>query len=143
VTKLHRTITVPTSVEEAFAYVADFSNLPEWDPGIVSAVRTEGTGSERGAAFRVEATFAGRTIPMTYRIVVSEPPDRVVLEGEGSTIVAVDDIRFRRKREHLTEIDYVADLNLKGVGRLIQPFLRGSFEKLADASLGGLEQRLS
>ena len=58
---------------------------------------------------------------MTYRIVTLEPGQRVVLEGRGSNVSAVDDIRFQRT-ETGTRIDYTADIELTGLLRLASPF---------------------
>jgi carbon monoxide dehydrogenase subunit G len=140
--RLHRTITVPKPLDETFEFVADFSTVPEWDPGVSEAHQTNGHDPAVGATYSVTAVFNGRDIPMTYVTTVLERPHRITLEGEGSTIRAVDDIRFKAKDESNTQIDYVADLNLKGALRLVQPFLKGSFDKLADRAMAGLERRL-
>jgi len=49
----------PASV--AFAFVADLSNLPQWDPGVqkVSQIRGDGLGAE--AAYEVVLSSAGNT----------------------------------------------------------------------------------
>lgn len=38
-----QTITTGWSAERAFAYMADFSNAAEWDPGVVSGKRIDTT----------------------------------------------------------------------------------------------------
>ncbi|MGB0501571.1 MAG: SRPBCC family protein, partial [Acidimicrobiales bacterium] len=45
----------------AFAFVADLSNLPQWDPGVqkVSQIRGDGLGAE--AAYEVVLSSAGNT----------------------------------------------------------------------------------
>ena len=45
----------------AFAFVADLSNLPQWDPGVqkVSQIRGDGLGTE--AAYEVVLSSAGNT----------------------------------------------------------------------------------
>jgi carbon monoxide dehydrogenase subunit G len=141
--RLHRTITVPRPLGEVFDFVADFTTVPQWDPGVSASRQTNGDKPAVGAIYEVTAVFNGREIPMTYRTTVLERPNRVSLEGEGSTITAVDDITFKDKGDGTTQVDYVADLNLKGPLRLAQPFLKGAFDKLADKALAGLEARLS
>lgn len=141
--RLHRTITVNRSLEEAFAYVADFTTVSEWDPGVSESTQTAGTGPGVGATYRVTAVFNGRRLPMTYHMTAYEPPARVTLQGEGSTVTAVDDITFKDKGDGTTQVDYVADLRLKGLLRLAEPFLKGAFDRLADAAMAGLERRLS
>jgi carbon monoxide dehydrogenase subunit G len=141
--RLHRTITVPKPLDEVFSFVSDFSTVPEWDPGVSSSRQTNGESPAVGATYAVTAVFNGREIPMTYRTTVLEPPHRITLEGEGSTITAVDDITFKDKGDGSTQIDYVADLRMKGLLRLAHPVLKGAFDKLADKAMAGLEKRLS
>lgn len=141
--RLHRTITVPRPVSEVFDYVADFRTVAEWDPGIAAAEQTSGDGPAIGAVYAVTAVFGDRRIPMSYRTIALDAPVRVTLEGEGATIAAIDDITFKDKGDGTTQIDYVADLNMKGLLRLGHPLLRGAFDKLADKAMSGLQQALS
>ena len=39
---LERTIATDAPIEEVFAYLADFSNGPEWDPGQESSIARDG-----------------------------------------------------------------------------------------------------
>lgn len=142
-TRLHRTITVSRPLQEAFDLIADFSTVEQWDPGVARARRTNGEGAGLGAEYEVVALFSGREIPMVYRTTEIESPIRVVLEGEGPAIRAVDRISFRAKDESSTQIDYIADLNLKGPSRLLQPLMRGRFQRLADAAIEGMAEFLN
>ncbi len=128
-------------IEEVFAYVADFATTAEWDPGVARARRI---GDERvglGARYAVDATFLGRTLPMVYRIVVFDPPNRVVLEGLGSTSTARDDVRFETV-DGRTRISWTLDLQLHGPSRLATPLLRPFLSRLGRKALDGLENRL-
>jgi carbon monoxide dehydrogenase subunit G len=142
-TRLHRTITVSTPIEEAFDYVADFANTAEWDPGVARASLIKGDAPGLGAEYSVTAVFNGREIPMTYRTTGFERPERVELVGESLRLTAVDEIRFAGEPDGRTRIDYSAVFTLKGLLRFAQPFLKGAFDKLADAALDGMAARLS
>ncbi|MFO7547752.1 MAG: SRPBCC family protein [Acidimicrobiia bacterium] len=139
-TRLHHVITVPRPIGEVFAFVADFSNLPEWDPGISRSSMVGpgpvGTGSE----FEVVSSFAGREVVMRYEVVTFDVPHRVVLEGSGSTIRAVDDIEFVEVAGG-TEIDYTADLTLRGPLRFVQPLFRPAFTRVGRKAIAGLQTR--
>jgi carbon monoxide dehydrogenase subunit G len=86
--------------------------------------------------------MGGRFAPMEYRVSELEPMRRVVLTGSGSGVSAVDEIRFERSSTG-THIDYTADIRLGGLLRLVQPFLGGSFRKIAKDALAGMEKTLS
>lgn len=141
--RLHRTISVPKPLDEVFSFVSDFSTVPEWDPGVSASRQTNGDTPAVGATYAVTAVFTEREIPMVYRTTELDPPHRITLEGEGSTITAVDHITFEGKGDGTTRIDSVADLRMKGLLRLALPQLKGAFDELADKALAGLERRLS
>lgn len=138
--KLNRTVIVPRPVSEVFSTMADFRTLPEWDPGSESSVQVTGDGPAVGAEYDVVVLFQGRTSQMRYRTIALEPDRRVVFSGEGARVTATDDIGFRQT-EAGTEISYRADIRLKGLLRLAEPFLGGVFSRLADAAAGGIAKR--
>lgn len=141
-TTLDRTIVVPGDIEKVFEYIADFSNTAEWDPGIVSARRTSPGPVAPGSTFELVAEFMGRQLPTTYEVVSMDPPHRIVVRGGTSRFTSTDTISLTETDDGL-RIDYNAEFELKGVMRLAEPLLRGTFAKLADKAVAGLEQELS
>jgi carbon monoxide dehydrogenase subunit G len=142
-TKLHETIETSLPIEETFAFIADFANSSRWDPGVATSERIDAGPVGLGARYRLGVRMRGRVAPMEYRITTYEPPTRVVLTGEGSGISAVDEISFAPRADGTgTAIDYTADIRLGGWMRLIQPFVGGTFEKIAKDALGGMQRTL-
>ena len=140
-TKLHERIQTALSIDETFAFIADFANSSQWDPGVATSERIDAGPVGLGARYRLGVRLAGRVAPMEYRITTFEPPTRVILTGEGSNVSAVDEIRFEATPAGTT-IDYTADIRLGGWMRLIQPFVGGSFKKVAKDALGGMQRAL-
>ncbi len=140
-TTLNERIETPLAMDAAFAYVADFANAQEWDPGVATAVRVDDGPVGVGTRYRLSVRVGGRFTPMEYRIAVFEPPDRVVLLGSGSGVSAVDDIRFQRAGTG-TRIDYIADIKLGGFLRIVQPFLGAAFARIARDAAGGMQRTL-
>ena len=135
-TRLNERIETALPIEEAFAYLADFANSQEWDPGVARAERIGPGEIGVGTRFRLGVRQRGRVVPMEYRITEFDRPRRVVLAGSGSGITAVDELRFERSGNG-TIVDYTADIRLGGLLRLVQPFLGGTFRRIAaDASRG-------
>ena len=140
-TQLKETRIVATPLEEAFDYTADFTNIENWDPGVARSVRTDSGPLRVGSTFDLMVKFGSRQSPMTYTITHFEPPHRVVLEGEGSTLRAIDEIGFRSV-ENGTEIGYTADLHFKGLMRFVAPFIGGALDKVGKKALDGLAAKL-
>jgi len=137
---IRESITTAKPREEAFAYVADFTTVAEWDPGIAGSERTGGDGGV-GTTYRVVATFRGREVPMTYEVMEYDRPERIVLRGEGAAVHAVDTIEFS-VHDGGTRIDYSADFRMKGLLRFAEPFIGGMFRDLGRKAITGLEQSL-
>ena len=128
-------------LDEAFAFVADFANASSWDPGVASSERIDHGPVGVGARYRLGVRMGGRVAPMEYRITTFEPGCRVVLEGTGSSVEAVDDIRFQATPDG-TRIDYSADIRLRGLMRLATPFAGGAFERIARDARDGMQRAL-
>ena len=134
-------IEVPRSLEEAFAYVGDFTTVAEWDPGIHASRRVSGDGGV-GTAYEVQAEFRGKTMPFTYTVTTFEVNRRIVLDGVGERATSVDTIVFEPVGDDGTRITYSADFKLKGALRVAEPFLGRTFRTLAGNALEGLATRL-
>jgi carbon monoxide dehydrogenase subunit G len=136
------TIESPRPPDQAFAYLADFSSVAEWDPSAVSATML-GEQPGLGTEFEVVVSFAGRELPFTYRTIEYERPHRIVLRAESSTVVSEDTITVRAAPGGGSEITYDADLRAKGLMRLANPVLGPLFKRLGDNAAEGLREKLS
>lgn len=128
---------VERSQPEAFEYTADFSNIQEWDPGVVASRRIGDGPITEGSEFEVEVRFGAGTMPMVYQITEYEPNSRVVLVGRGEKLEAVDEIRFDTA-DNMTVIDYTADLTFLNLFRYFGPLLSPTLEKVGTRALDGL-----
>ena len=129
--------------EVVFDYVADFSSVAEWDPGVKEAYPVNSGGVRRGAQFKVISRFLGRDVPLTYRTVELDRPHRVVLQAISDTVVSTDTISFRPLPDGGTLVTYDADLRLKGALRLADLPMRLIFRRIGDRARDGLEEALA
>lgn len=128
-------------LEDAFAFVADFANAERWDPGVASSVRSDPGPVGVGARYRLGIRMSGRVVPMDYAVTAYEAPNLVVLQGTGSGVEAIDEIRFAA-HEGGTRIDYTADIRLVGRMRLLAPFAGGALARIGRAARDGMQQAL-
>jgi carbon monoxide dehydrogenase subunit G len=139
--RLHERLETTLPLDEAFAFVADFANAAQWDPGVAFSERIDTGPLGIGARYRLGVRMAGRVAPMDYRVTSWEPSAKVVLVGEGSGVAATDEISF----EHTTSgtcIDYSADIQLRGALRLLSPFVGGAFARIAHNAREGMQRAL-
>jgi Polyketide cyclase / dehydrase and lipid transport len=127
--------------EEAFAYLSDFSNSAEWDPGVVEAERLGAGAVGEGSEFRLVAEFLGRKAALIYRVVEYEPARAVTFLGENATVVSHDRLTFETLSTG-TRVAYDAELRLKGVLRLADPLLALAFDRVGRRAQAGLREVL-
>jgi hypothetical protein len=128
---------------EAFAYMADFANARYWDPSVTEA-RREGDGPiGLGTAFALVARFAGRDVPLTYKIATYEPPRLVVLEAENPRFVSRDTITVEAAPGGGSTVSYDAVLAFNGVGRLFDPVMQRIFNGVGAKATAGMQAALN
>lgn len=138
---LRERIETRLGIDEAFAFVADFGNASAWDPGVATSERVNGSEPRVGSRYQLGVRMSGRVVPMEYEITRLERPGRVVLRGSGSGVDAIDDIAFEATPTG-TRIEYVADIRLQGLMRLVAPFAGGAFRKIAENARNGMQRKL-
>ena len=77
---VERTFTVSLPIEATFAYLSDFENTEEWDPGTVSTKRTGGDGGV-GTTYKNTSEFMGRKTDLTYETITYDKPTSFQCRG--------------------------------------------------------------
>ncbi len=140
-TKLREQATTALSPAEAFAHVAEFENIDQWDPGVAESAKGTSGATGVGSVYNLVLNYRGRNMNMQYIITEWEPDKRVVLVGTGGPVKAIDTITFEPSGEG-TVVTYGADLQLTGFARLFQPLMASRFAAIGEAAGEGLRRWL-
>ena len=140
VISIERVITVDKPVETVFAYLSDLETINEWDPGTLSMVKLEGDG-RIGTKYKNISSLGGRETELEYVVQQFEPDRLLQIRGENKTVIALGTLSLRPSAAG-TEVTYRADVEFKGVTRLIEPLLRSQLKKLGDETMTSLHQTL-
>lgn len=140
--RLQESIKVDRPVRDAFRYTADFENIEQWDPGIWESKKLSTGPVGVGTVYRVVVKSGPSRIPMRYVVTEYTPPSRVVLEGEGKRIKAIDSINFQEEGSG-TRIDYVAHLSFSGLLSSAEPLMKGTLERVGKKAVEGLRSALN
>jgi len=140
--RLQEAIEVPRPIDEVFAYASNFSNAAQWDPGVVASRKISQGPVGVGTEFALRVRFGPRSIPMTYVVREYEPPKRVVLEGKGDSIRALDDIGFASTPGG-TRITYTADISMLGAFSCTERWLKGPLDRVGKNAVQGLQAALA
>lgn len=142
--RFEREIEVAGDPGDVFAYLADFENTAEWDPGIESARRLTAPPTAVGSRFELVALFRGRRQRLEYVVTELDPGRRIALRGEGEKALSEDAISVSAAgAEGRTRVRFEADFRLKGLRRVAEPLIRPLLERMGDEALAELQTTLA
>lgn len=135
--------TVPSAWnrERTFDYMADFTNVAEWDPSISRVVLVSGSRGQEGAIYDVTMSVAGRETTIPYRAVQVVRPVRIVMRGETDAVVSTDTISVTQNGGPVV-VTYHAELDLKGIRRLADPLADVLLTRAGEKAREGLAETL-
>ena len=127
---------------EAFALMAKFERVPEWDETIVEASRVTEGETGPGNRFRVVSRFGGRNVELVYEVVRFEPEQLIVLEARNPSFVAKDTITVE-PRGAGSAVTYDAILELAGWRAALDRVFQRMFTGLGRKAEVGLRRFLN
>jgi hypothetical protein len=122
--------------------MADLRNFAAWDPGVRAVRMLSGGGPGLGSAFDVDVRVPFGAMTLRYEVIGWEPPGRVVVRAEASTLVSLDEITIDASMDGST-VTYDADLSFKGALRFANPLLRVAFGRIGNRAADGLRHVLA
>lgn len=142
VAHITETLSVDLPIEEVFAYVADFANIPEWDPSIDAAHRIDSGPIAPGAAYEVVVRILGRPLTLVYRLTSREEPRSAVFTTSTALVQGRDEVTLAVDEAGRTHLTWDAEFGLRGPGRLLDPLLAPGFKVLGSRAIAGLRREL-
>lgn len=136
------TFEIAPSPEAAFAYAADFRNLPEWDSSVRAAELLTAGPIGIDSRFRVTLTFLGMPAVLEYTVVEWQAPERAVLRAENALSTATDEIRVRTDAAG-THLEWRAEITFAFPISLLDPLLAAAFSSSVRAAVAALRERIN
>jgi carbon monoxide dehydrogenase subunit G len=140
--RISRTFSVGATPSDAVAYLADFTNAKEWDPGTQDCARLDSGPVAVGATWRNVSRVLGRQTELTYRLDRLEP-DHITLVGTNKSATSTDDITVIGSDSGGSVITYTATIDLHGVASLATPLMKIEMERLGTETVKGITTALS
>ncbi|MBP7971207.1 MAG: SRPBCC family protein [Candidatus Nanopelagicales bacterium] len=135
------TVESAASPSAAHALVADFSNIADWDPGVVSAERLDSGQLGVGSRFRVVTAFGPRRIPLEYEVLEWDFDHRAVLEARTRDFRSYDVISTAPTPLG-SAVTYDALLELNGLRKVLDPALNVTFQLVGRRAEAGMRRAL-
>ena len=138
--RIERRARVEAPPDEVFAYLADLANLPEWQPGIVSAQITSGDGLGVGTTARVVRDLMGQRIEAPMTVTAYEPPSRLAIRSEVSGVKATAELDLT-PLDGGTDLGFAMEIRGSFITSFMEPMIAGAAGGDIEASLARLAAR--
>jgi NAD(P)-dependent dehydrogenase (short-subunit alcohol dehydrogenase family)/uncharacterized protein YndB with AHSA1/START domain len=141
---MSETVTLDETIEswrplkEAFAYVADFARIEEWDPAVQRAVRLNEQPPGVGSEYRVDMK-AG--FSLHYRVTEFVPGKRLVMDVDSKLFTAHEQILFSAAGGG-TRIRYIATFRFPTLLARLSRRFPSVMERVGKAAVEGLRRAL-
>lgn len=140
-TVLHETADVARPIEEAFAYVSDFTTTTEWDATALRARKLTEGPIEVGTEFEVVCALPVGSVTLMYRVSRLEPNALIELEGRCRFFQVRDQITFQPSKRG-TSIDYRAEFEFNPLIKPLANLSSSGLKKMGRESVAGLAAAL-
>ena len=138
--KYHAAITVDESPEAAFAYLADLTNLSQWDSSVRKATLIDGTGPGVGSRYEVTVGFYGKALEATYEITDLEAPRRISFSVDGKASGHTELVVEQQGED--TVIVYDSTIQMSGLARLLDRGLQLAYDGIGENVEKGIAKQL-
>lgn len=127
---MSRTFDVRPAPDLVVAYLKDFGNAVDWDPGTESCTRIDSGPIEVGASWHNTSKIAGITTELIYTL-ERLTDDTIVLVGRNDTATSTDTITVLPNPDGAgSRITYEAVIELSGAAKVADPIMKIVFEKI-------------
>ena len=135
------TVTIRRAVEDVFAFLADFENIPTWNFAIVETKKTSPGPVGVGTTYRQLRSVPSRS-EEGFQVTAFEPSSRLEVHGDIGPFTATVSYLLA-PTDHGTRLTNVVDLEAaSGVLRLVAPLAASRVKTAVVANLDTLKQLL-
>jgi uncharacterized protein YndB with AHSA1/START domain len=135
------TVTIRRAVEDVFAFLADFENIPTWNHAIVETKKTSPGPVGVGTTYRQLRSVPSRS-EEGFQVTAFEPSSRLEVHGDIGPFTATISYLLA-PTDHGTRLTNVVDLeSASGVLRLVAPLAASRVKTAVAANLDTLKRLL-
>ncbi len=133
-------VTIQLPIQEVFEFTTDPGNLPKWTE--MEAPKSVSPGPRRvGTKIEQSLRMGARKLDMTWEITEWEPGRKYGYHATGA-MAWQGGIEFTPVGDTATRVTAFGELRLKGLMRLMEPFMAGEVRRGEAAELERLKQVL-
>lgn len=135
---LDETIEVKRPLHEVFAYVAEFSRIEEWDPGVARGTKLTAGAPAIGSKYQIDMK-AG--FSLQYTVIEFEPDARLLMTVDSRVFTAREEIIFAETSAGTT-VRYIARFNFPAPLALANRLYPAAMDRVGKSTMEGLKRAL-
>ena len=135
---LDETIEVERPLNEVFAYVAEFSRIEEWDPGVARAHKLTDGRPRVGSEYRIDMKGG---FSLHYRIIELEQDQRMLMTVHSKVFTAREEILFDTS-ERATTVRYIARFDFPAPLAAASRIYPAAMDRVGKSAMQGLKAAL-
>ena len=139
---IERSATISAPPEALFAYLADFDNLDEWMPGILSAQVTSPGEIGVGTTARVVRALGSQQVTAPLTVAEYDPPRHLVITSEVAGVRVAASLDLEPAAE-TTDLRFAMEIRGSMLTRFMEPMIAGAAGGEIDATLERLRARFA
>ena len=136
--ELDETIETTRPLKEAFAYIAEFNRIEEWDPAVARGIRLSDGALGVGSKFRIDMK-AG--FSLFYTVTEWEPERRLLMTVDSKVFTAVEEISFTGISAG-TRVRYNAKFKFPAALSLAARTFPNVMDKVGKSAVAGMKRAL-
>ena len=134
-------VTIRRPIADVFAFVADLSNTPLWQGGVVHSASITPGPIRVGAMFEEDVKVAWFHVPTRCVITELESNQRVVFEASSTPLEYRGEFRFEPV-DGGTRLRVHGSGRMRGVWRLLEPVLQADATRTVNTEVGRIKSHL-
>lgn len=131
----------PKPAAEVFGYLADLSNMADWDPGVIHVEQLQGSGSTAGAVFDVVVKTVGGSVTFRYCFTNYDAPIEFTVCAQKPLLTSIDRVAVAEVGDG-SVVTYSAELKFSLILKVLDPVLGFVLKRIGDRASVGLVREL-
>ena len=139
--RLEHSVVIKRPIEEVFAFVTDFDNLPQWDPAVLEAKITSEGPVGVGTTLREVFLLLGRKVELPGEITEYEPNRKFGFKATSGPMPAEVTMTLEPAGGS-TKFTIVAEAEPKGFFRVAEPLVARTLRRQSETNHANLKDLL-
>lgn len=139
---LTRSFPIDADAERAHAFLMDFANAEQWDPGTRACRRLDEGPIAVGARWHNRSKFGPFSTALEY-VLEEMTAERLVFRGRNAGSTTTDELTLVPAGPGRATMTYHATVEMQGLSRLIEPPFGLYFRRLAGKTVAQLQRTLA